>query len=222
MTSPVERISAKFVEGKDRRFYGVEIVDGDFGHAVVADQREFHVGQFFSCHQASGYFGQRDAGGFAYVRNGARGAGVYFQHVDGVALDGVLHVHEADHFQCQGEALRVFTDGGEDLRREAHWRKDAAGIAGVHAGFLDVFHNAADDDVGAVGESVNVYLRGFFQELIDQHGFCRAHQRGLRDVLLHGVYIVGDDHGAAAQDVTGANQNWQADFSGYARGFFRD
>ncbi len=72
----------------------------------------------------------------------------------------------------------------------------------------------------AVGERVDVHFRGFLEELIDQHRPRRAHQRSLRDVFLHGVHVVGDDHGAAAQHVAGAHQHRQADLAGDASGFF--
>ncbi len=72
----------------------------------------------------------------------------------------------------------------------------------------------------AVGQSVHVDFGGFFEELIDQHRARRAHQCRLRDVFLHGLHIVGDDHGAAAENVAGAHQHWKTDFAGDARGFF--
>src|ERR1700687_927801 len=90
----------------------------------------------------------------------------------------------------------------------------------MHAGLLDVLHDAADDDIGAVGERVNVHLGGFFEELVDEDGAGGSHHGGLRDIFLHGVDVVGNDHGAATQDVAGANEDGKADFTGHARGFF--
>ena len=195
---------------------------GDFGDAVVMNQRKIHVGEFFSGHQARGNFRQRHAGGFADVRNGARGARIDFEDVDRVALDGVLHVHQADDFQRHGKPLRVVANGVENCRRKTDRRKYAGRIAGVHAGFFDVLHDAADDHAVAVGKRVHVDFGRFFQELIDEHGARGSHQRGLRDVLLHGVDVVRDDHGAATEHVAGANEHRQADFARHARGFFRD
>ena len=92
----------------------------------------------------------------------------------------------------------------------------------MHPGLLDVFHDAADDDVFAVGQGVHVHLGSFLEELIDQHRPRWTHQCGSRDVVLHGLQIVGDDHGTPTKHVTGAHQNRQSDFFGHASGFFGD
>src|SRR5712664_363118 len=91
----------------------------------------------------------------------------------------------------------------------------------MHAGFFDVLHDAADDYIGSVGEGIHVHFRGFFQELVNEHGPSRAHQRGLRDIFLHRVHVVGNHHGAAAEDITRAHENRQTNLSRNARGFFR-
>src|SRR5256885_6482493 len=90
----------------------------------------------------------------------------------------------------------------------------------MHAGFLDVLHNAADDDVSAVGKRVHVNFRGFFEKLIYEHRLGRAHQRGPRYVFLNRVRVIRDDHGAATEDITWPDQNRQTDFSGEAPRFF--
>ena len=74
----------------------------------------------------------------------------------------------------------------------------------------------------AIGQGVNVNFSRFFQKLIDEHRPRRAHQRGLRDVFLHGVCVVGDYHGATAEYVTRTHQNRQSDFARQTRGFFRN
>ena len=58
-------------------------------------------------HQARGNFRERHAGGFADVRHRARGARIHFQNVHRVALDGVLHVHQADDLQRAWRAALV-------------------------------------------------------------------------------------------------------------------
>ena len=92
----------------------------------------------------------------------------------------------------------------------------------MHACFFNVLHDAADDDLGAVGERVHVHFGRFFEELIDQNGARRPHQGGLRDVILHRVDVVRDDHGAATEHITRAHQHRQADFAGHARSLFRN
>ncbi len=103
--------------------------------------------------------------------------------------------------------------------------KHAGRIAGVDAGFFDVLHDSGDDDVFAVGESVNVNFGGVFEELVDQDRALgigeAADEGGLRDVFFDGLEIVGDDHRAAAEDVTWAHENGQADFGSEPYGFLR-
>ena len=91
----------------------------------------------------------------------------------------------------------------------------------MHAGLFDVFHDAANHHIVAVGDGVHVHFGRFFQELIDQHGTRRTHQRRLRHIFLNGIQIVGDHHGAPAQNVTRAHQDREANIRGDPRGFFR-
>ena len=88
----------------------------------------------------------------------------------------------------------------------------------MHAGLFDVFHDPADHHHLAVGQSVHVHFRGFLEELIDQHRTRGTHQRRLRHVILHRLQIVGDDHGAPAQNVAGPHQHRQTDLLGNANG----
>ena len=217
--------AAEFVERKHGRLHGVEIVDGEFLHAIHVDDRQIQVSELAAGHQARGDFRQRHAGGFADVRNRARGARIHFEHVHGVVLDGVLHVHQADDVKRAGEADGVVANVLEHFGLQRDRRQHAGGIAGMDAGFLDVLHDAGDDDVFAVGESVHVHFGGVFQELIDQNRALgigeRADLRRLRDVFLDRFQIVGDDHGAAAENVAGAHENRQADFGGGSDGFLR-
>ncbi len=92
----------------------------------------------------------------------------------------------------------------------------------MHAGFFNVLHDSADDHVGSVGQRVHIDFRGFLKELIDQHRFRRAHQCGLGDVILHGVHVIGNHHGAATEHIARPDQDRQADFAGHAGRFFRN
>src|SRR6266446_3650519 len=98
---------------------------------------------------------------------------------------------------------------------------DAGRIAGMHAGFFNVLHDAADDHVGSVGEGIHVHFRGFLEELINEHRPGRTHEGGLRDIFLNGVHVVGNHHRTTTQDVAWAPENRQTDFPGDARSFFR-
>src|SRR5580692_7938988 len=214
--------AAEFVEWKNRRFHGIEFVNGNLGDAAVVHERQIHIGQFLARHQPRGNFRQRNARRFADIGDRARRSRIHFENVNRVALDGILHVHEADNFQREGKSLRIFPDVLKNRRRHTHRGQHARRIAGVHPGFFDVLHDAANDDIFPVGESIDIDFRGFFEKLINQNRPRGAHHRGLCDVLLHRVYVVGDDHGAPAENVAWADKNRHADFGGNARRFFRN
>ena len=46
----------------------------------------------------------------------------------------------------------------------------AGRVAGVHAGLLDMLHQAADQHVLAIADGVHVHLDGVVQEAVQQHG----------------------------------------------------
>ena len=89
----------------------------------------------------------------------------------------------------------------------------------MHPGFFNVLHDSADHHVPSIAQRVNIHFRGFFQKLINQNRARRAHQRRLRHVFLHGIDVISDHHGAAAQNIAGTHQNWHANLGGNARSF---
>ena len=95
----------------------------------------------------------------------------------------------------------------------------------MDAGLLDVLHDAADDDVRAVGDDVDVDLDGVGQELVDEDGrvlLAGARRQALAARGLHGRVhevlearrLVDDLHGAAAEHVRGAHHDRVADALG--------
>ena len=91
----------------------------------------------------------------------------------------------------------------------------------MDAGFLDVLHDAADDDVFTIRERVNVHFDGIFQKLVDQDRTVVRVLDCLLHVLRDGIFVEGDDHGASAENVGRANEHGKADLSRGLDGFFR-
>ena len=81
----------------------------------------------------------------------------------------------------------------------------------MDAGFFDVLHNAGDDHVLAVGERVDIDLGGFFQKMIDENGALLGVLDGFFHVARNRFIVVGDDHGASAEHVRGADQHGISD-----------
>ena len=84
---------------------------------------QVEVSQFFAGHDAGADFGDGYTGGLGDERHGAGGAGVDFEDVDEVVLDGVLDVHQADDVECFGHGFGFgaqFGDrgGGEGVGRD--------------------------------------------------------------------------------------------------------
>ena len=164
-------------------------------------------------HEAGGDLGQRDAGGLRDVRHGARGAGIDFDHVDvvvalGVALDGELQIDQADDLEREGQFARVGAQSFERLRsRMSDGGQDAGGVAGVNAGLFNVLHDAGDDHVFRVAERVHVDLDGVLEEVVDEYRALLRIFNRLRHVLRDGFGVVRDDHGAAAENVAGADKH---------------
>ena len=180
--------------------------------ALVARQAQARDG--IAGHDARRALGQRHASGLGNKRHGTAGTRVGLDHVDGLALDGVLHVDEAAHAQRHRDAAR----GLAKLRLQAlakAERWDARrGIAGVDTGLLDMLQNAADVHLFAVAQGVDVGLDRTLQEAVKVHRVVGADSRGLGHVITQMLGIVGDHHAAAAQHVARTYQQRVADMRG--------
>ena len=91
----------------------------------------------------------------------------------------------------------------------------------MDAGFFDVLHDAGDDDVFAVAEGVDVDFDGVFEEVVDEDGALLRILDGFLHVAGDAFAVVGDDHGAAAEDVAGAHEDGIADALGAGERLFR-
>ncbi len=92
----------------------------------------------------------------------------------------------------------------------------AGGVAGMHAGLLDMLHNAADIQFLAVEQRVDVDFDGVLQELVDQqragqtagdHGIGLGLVERAVHVLLKLGVVVHDFHAAAAEHVARAHEH---------------
>ena len=165
----------KFVERENGRLHGVELMDGDLRNAVRAHQRKIHLRELASHHEPRRSLRKRHARRLTDVGHGARRAGVYLEHVNMFVLDGVLHVHQPDDLQSQGEPLRIFANRVQNERRQAHRGKNTGRVSGVYSRLFDVLHDPTNDDVGAVGQCIHIDFRSLFEELVDENRLRGAH-----------------------------------------------
>ncbi len=158
--------------------------------------------------------------------------------------DGVLHVEQPDDAERERDLARGGADLLEHLLAERVRRQHAGAVAGVHAGLLDVLHDAADPDVAAVAQGVDVDLGGVLEKAVQKDGrrALRAlsvgrvvtgpgERRGggagaaaadlAAQVVGEAVVGVDDLHGAAAEHVGGAHDQREADEVGALERFLQ-
>src|SRR5690606_29730858 len=132
-------------------------------------------------HELGCDLGERTTGGLRYEGDGARSARIDLDHVDAAVFDRELNVHQTDHAELQSQRAGVSLDFGDDLRIQRVWWQYAGGISGMHAGFLDVLHDATDHDAAPVGHAIHVDLDCVLQVLIDEQGGLEAFVAGRVD-----------------------------------------
>ena len=177
------------------------------------------VAEFFAQHGAGGQIHHGHAGHFADVRDGAGGAGIDLDNVDYVFIHYILNIDQTAGVESQGQVFGVGDQifGGFAVQVPSGVHGD--GVAGMDAGALDVLHNAGDQDVFAVTDSVHFQF-STHQVLVDQHRILDFVAED--DVHIFSDIVVGegDNHVLAAQHIAGAHQNGVADFVGRFQCFF--
>ena len=82
----------------------------------------------------------------------------------------------------------------------------------MNAGFLDMFHDASDDRVVAISDTVNVDFDGFFKEAVDQDRLAAGNDKRFENESFELGLVVTDLHRAAAEHKAWADENRIADF----------
>ena len=183
ITSPVERISgpehgvdgaalagAEALEGEHRLLHRDRGIVGQIRavalggqHAAAAQIRDRGAG-----HEQGCGLRQRDAGGLGDEGHGAGGTRVGLEHVEHPVGEGELDVEQSAHAHALGDRQGRGADAVHDRVAEGDRREGTGRVAGVDAGFLDVLHHAADVEVGAVVEGVDVDLDGGVEKAVDE------------------------------------------------------
>ncbi|CKS79678.1 Uncharacterised protein [Mycobacterium tuberculosis] len=120
-------------------------------------------------HDPGACLGEWHRCGLGYKRNGTARSRVGFQDVEHVILERVLHVEQPHH----ADAVRNGFSGLTHLRDVAAAQRDrwqrTGRVTGVDAGLLDVLHDPADIDLGAITQRVDVDLDRVLEEAVDEH-----------------------------------------------------
>src|SRR5579872_138212 len=156
--------------------------------------------QQFSGHHTRGNRSDRQPDGFGYERHGSAGARIDLEDVNVFALNRKLHVHQAANFQSFGERDRLAFDFFDRRWLQRMGRNCAGGVAGVHAGFLDVLHDARDEHVlGAIADRIDVDLDGVMQKAVDQDRIVAGNAKEFAGLdLRNQMRFIGTHHHAAS------------------------
>ena len=115
-------------------------------------------------HQARSNLGDRLAHAFRDERHGAARARIDLEHIELIALDRELHVHQALDAERERKRPRFRADALDDGLAERIGRQRAGRIARVDAGLLDVLHDARDEHLAAIAERIDIDLDRVLQE----------------------------------------------------------
>ena len=175
---------------------------------------QIEILQFLACHQPGSDLSNGHAGRLCHEGHGAAGAGVYLKDIDGCALNGILHIHQANHFQrlCQGMGLlfHVFHHRiGQGIGRQR-----TSAVAGMNASLFNMFHDTGDMHIITVAQGIDVHFNRVTQIVIDQHGALAGYNHGGCDVTAQFRLVMDDFHRATAQDIGRADHDRIPDASG--------
>ncbi len=165
-----------------------------------------------------GGLGQRHRGRLGGERHGARGARVGLQDVQDVAGERELDVDQTAHPDAAGDGLGGGAQPLDVVPAEGDRRQGAGGVAGVDAGLLDVLHDAAEVELGAVVEGVDVDLHRVVEEAVDQHRVLGDQTGVPLQVGGERLLVVDDLHAASAEHVGRAGEHRVADLVGEGLG----
>ncbi len=234
MTSPVERISGPSTESTMLPSRGAEplerqhrLLDRDRRverHVGAVARRQHPValqlGDRTPRHDERGGLGERDAERLRHERHGPARPRVRLEHVEHAGPDRELHVEQAAHADPLGDLAGRLDDLALHVAAERHGRQGARRVAGMDAGLLDVLHDSADVQLGAVVERVDVDLERVVEEPVDQQRRAGADDRLLAhpvEVVLERRGVVDDLHAAAAEHVARPHEHRVADRLGDRR-----
>ena len=160
--------------------------------------------------------GQLHAGRLRGEGDGAGGARICLDDVEGVGEQRELNVDEASHADSPRDRLGRGGDALQLTCRQRHGRQHAGRVTRVDARLLDVLHDGAHEELLAVVQGVHVDLDGGVEEAVDEKRAAREEQLGVvaGEVLAQRRLVVDDRHATPAQHEGGANEDRVSDLLG--------
>src|SRR5690606_960367 len=201
-----------------------ELGEGEYRFLHCEEGRNHFLGKAqllerLAGHDPSGNLRQGAADALGDEGHGTRSTRVHFNHIDGVALQRQLHVHQTDHAQLQRHALDLVTHAILHVGRQRVRRQRTGRVAGMHACLFDMLHDRADHHIGAIGHRVHVDLDGAVEEVVQQHRTVIGDFHRIAQVALELVFLIDDLHGAATQYIGRTHHQRIADLVRRGNGF---
>ena len=151
-----------------------------------------------------------DVCNFRKERNGAARSRIHLDDEHLVVRDDELDVQQPLDVERDGKPLRIVDDGIDDTGGKRLRRIDSDAVARVNPRALDVFHDAGNNDVDAVGNRIDFHLRPL-HVAIHEDGVIRRDLYRALHVVAQLVLIVDNLHRAAAEHIGGAHHHRIAD-----------
>ena len=203
---------ADLAEGEYRRFGGDVALSRQEAAAVA------HVFQRFAQSDARRDFDDGEVRYLAQEGDGTARTGIYLDDVQLALRYDELDVDGAFDLQFQGDARRVVDDLVDHFLVEVLRRIDGDGVARMDAGPFDLFHNAGDEDVRAVGNGVDFDFAAR-HVFVDEDRMVRRGDNGFAQVPFQFFFIIYDFHGPAAENVRRTDDEGEFQFLRHLHGF---
>ena len=131
------------------------------GHGV-----QIKIRQFFARHHPRSDLGDGRSGRLGDKGHRTASAGIDLDDVDVLVLDGVLNIHQPDHVEafCQQSSLAF--DFRDHRLGQRVGRQGTGAVARMDARFLDMFHNARDEDFFTIANRIHVNFDRVFQKMV--------------------------------------------------------
>ena len=176
--------------------------------------------QILSQHDIGRKIHHRHSGHLRNIRHRPAGPRIHFNDVQFPAEDQILNIHKTPCIHCQGQLFRDFDHAPQILVIQVVRRIDGNRVAGMHAGTLNMFHDAGDQHIRAVRDDIHFEFRSR-KILIDQHRVLNALRKDASHIFPGIRFPVGNRHILSADDIGRPQQHRITEFFRCLNRFFQ-
>ena len=190
------------------------------GRGLVQARAKAQVYQLVAQADLGGQIAHGHAGDLTDIGHGAGSPGVHLDDIDLPVHNDVLQVDQPQGVQLPAEGFGGGHDLGAHIVVNVRGRVHGDAVAGVDARALHMLHNAGNEDVLPVADSVHLNLHAG-QVLVNQHRVVLLVGEDDGHVLLNVLVAIGDNHVLPAQHIAGPHQHRIAQVPSGGKGLLR-